>query len=651
MLRVLVPVLLATLFATLFATLLLGGCSRFDDPSLQPAFDPALAVKPQPKAAVDFDANRNLFFGDLHIHTSLSTDAYVFGVRSLPEDVYTFARGGTIEHGAGYPIRIARQLDFLAVTDHAEYMGQARLADLDVPTTQRPLREVLLDGSRLSITLAWARTTSFIRFKGFGFGEDRPDPAVNLAAWQMTIDAAQRHNEPGVFTAFIGYEWSAFAGSPAVHIHRNVIYRSENVSELPFSYLDSARPEDLWTFLQQENDAGRTAFAIPHNANLSEGNMYRAVDSDGKPITAEYAAMRSRYEPLSEILQVKGSSETHPLLSSLDEFADFEIAGVLPSVGEVDLDTIRGSYTRDALRLGLQMSHTEGFNPFDFGVIGASDSHNASSPSDENDYHGKLPLMDGSAGLRTDEATVLPPGATPVTRWGSGGLAGVWAEENTRESLFDALRRKETFATSGPRISVRFFGGWLYDESILNMPDLVAQAYASGVPMGGQLFAAPTGKRPTFLLVAMKDPEGANLDRVQIIKAWVDAQGTGQEKVFDVAASGGRVLESADTTGAGTLPPVGNTVDIAAASYTNTIGAATLASVWTDPEFDATRPALYYARVLEIPTPRWSTFDAKTLGVEPMAPATLQERAITSAIWYTPDAHNARVVRPTPHGF
>lgn len=662
MLHALVPVLLAAA--------LLGACSRLDDPSLQPAFDPALAVPPQPKAAVGYDPNRNLFFGDLHIHTSLSTDAYVFGVRSLPEDVYTFARGGTIEHGAGYPIRIARQLDFVAVTDHAEYMGQARLANLDVPTTRRPLRELLLDGSRLSITLAWAKSTAFISSTGFGFGADQPDPAVNRAAWQMTIDAAQKHNEPGVFTAFIGYEWSAFAGSPAVHIHRNVIYRGEDVSELPFSYLDSDRPEDLWAFLQRENDAGRTAFAIPHNANLSEGNMYRAVDSDGKPITAGYAAMRSRYEPLSEILQVKGSSETHPLLSSLDEFADFEIASVLPTMGEVDMDTIRGSYARDALRLGLQMSHKEGFNPYDFGVIGASDSHNASSPSEEDTYHGKLPLLDGSAGLRTDKATVLPAGATPVTRWGSGGLAGVWAQENTRESLFDALQRKETFATSGPRISVRFFGGWQYDEAILSMPDLVTQAYASGVPMGGKLLAAPAGKSPTFLLVAMKDPEGANLDRVQIIKAWVDAQGASQEKVFDVAASGGRMAGSAHMagaaptgegatgsgpTGAGTavepgLPPVGNTVDIATASYTNTIGAATLSTVWTDPEFDAAQPALYYARVLEIPTPRWSTFDAKTLGVEPMAPATLQERAITSAIWYTPDTTRNPPTSPTPHG-
>jgi hypothetical protein len=445
-----------------------------------------------------------------------------------------------------------------------------------------------------------------------------------------------------VFTAFVGYEWSAFAGSPAVHIHRNVIYRSDNVSRLPFSYLNSSRPEDLWKFLQQENAAGRTAFAIPHNANLSEGNMYRAVDSDGKPITAEYAAMRSRYEPISEILQVKGSSETHPLLSSLDEFADFEIAGVLPGVGEVDMDTIRGSYARDALRLGLQMSHKEGFNPFDFGVIGSSDSHNASSPSEEDNYHGKLPLLDGSAGLRTDRATILPAGATPVTRWSSGGLAGVWAQENTRESLFDALLRKETFATSGPRISVRFFGGWEYNKSLLRSPDLVAQGYALGVPMGGRLPEAPAGRSPTLMVMAMKDPEGANLDRVQIIKAWVDARGNSQEKIYDVVASGGRHPDSLT----GKLPPIGDTVDIGAARYVNTVGAAILSTVWTDPEFDATQPALYYVRVLEILTPRWSTYDAKTLGVAPMMPETLQERAITSAIWYAPDANAAPIASP-----
>lgn len=623
-----------SLIGAVLATVFLGGCSKLEDPSLQPAYDSALASKASSKAPikarVSANPNRNLFFGDLHIHTSLSTDAYVFGVRSLPEDVYTFARGGTIEHGAGYPISISRPLDFAAVTDHAEYMGQARLANLDVPTNQRPLRELLLEGSPIKITLAWAKSTGFISENGFGFGVDKRDSAVNRAAWQMTIDAAEKYNDPGIFTAFIAYEWSAFAGSSSVHIHRNVIYGSDQVSDLPFSYLDSDRPEDLWAFLHDETEAGRPAFAIPHNANLSNGLMYRATDSDGQPISAEYAQSRSRYEPISEILQIKGSSETHPLLSSLDEFANFEIAGL--GVNEAEgLDGIRGSYARDALRLGLELSHKEGFNPYNFGVIGASDSHNASSPVDEDNVHGKLPMMDGSAGLRTDEATLLPRGLNPVTRWGSGGLAGVWSRENTRASLFDAMARKETFATSGPRISVRFFAAWAWDKDILSATDNIEKAYASGVPMGGKLMSASAGRSPSFLVLAMKDPEGANLDRVQIVKAWIDVQGTSHEKVFDVAASDGRSTDP-DT---GKLASVGSTVDIPAASYKNTIGEASLGTLWTDPNFDDSQEAFYYARVIEIPTPRWSTFDAKILGTEPMEPATIQERAITSAIWYS----------------
>ena len=611
----------------------LSACSRLEDPSLHPAYDEGQAREAVPRAGQPANPDGNLYFGDLHIHTSLSTDAYVFGVRSLPEDVYTFARGGAIEHGAGYPIQISRPLDFAAVTDHAEYMGQARQAGLDVPTTQRPLRDLLLNGNAFSITLAWFKSTLFIKNKGFGFGLDERDPEVNRSAWQMTIDAARKYNEPGVFSSFIAYEWSAFTGSSSSHIHRNVIYRGERVSEIPFSYLDSSRPEDLWLFLQRETEAGRDAFAIPHNANLSGGSMYQEVDSSGDPVDETYASLRSRYEPVSEILQIKGSSETHPLLSSLDEFADFELANLVSEAEMDSLDSIKGSYARDALRLGLEFSHSDGFNPYKFGVIGSSDSHNASSPVEENNYHGKLPMMDGSAGLRTGEAMLLPEGINPVTRWGSGGLAGVWAEENTRAALFDALARKETFATSGPRISVRFFGGWGFEKAVLEAPDAVRRAYAGGVPMGGQLGAGPPGGSLGFVVIAMKDPVGANLDRVQIIKAWVDEEGDSHEKVFDVAASDGRAVDAA----AGKLPAVGNTVDIAAATYTNTIGASSLATVWTDPEFDPGQEALYYARVIEIPTPRWSTYDAKTLGIEPMNPKTIQERAITSAIWYKPE--------------
>lgn len=623
---------LPLLIAGIYWLALLAACSKLDDPSLQPAFDPDKVEPPPEKAAIPYSEEKNVFFGDLHIHTGLSTDAYVMGVRSVPDDVYTFARGGTIAHGAGYPLRNSRPLDFAAVTDHSEYLGQARLANLDVPTTRQPLREILLEGNRLTITRAWFETVNFIRKNGFGYGVDKVDPAVNREAWQLTIDAAERHNDPGVFTAFIGYEWSAFGESPTIHLHRNVIYRGNNVADIPFSSLDSLRPEDLWTFLEEQNKQGKTSFAIPHNANLSDGSMYANGDSEGQALTVKYAQMRTRYEPISEIYQVKGASETHTLLSADDEFANFELTGLSISGKEPALDKVKGGYIRDALRLGIELSHSEGFNPFKFGVIGASDGHNASSPTEEDNYSGKLPIMDGSAGMRTDTATLLPSGLNPAPRWGSGGLAGVWAEENTRASLFDALRRKETFATSGPRINLRFFAGWNFESSILSKPQAIKEAYVTGVPMGSQLTNAPAGKSPGFVIWALRDPTGANLDRVQIIKAWVDKRGASQEKVYNVAVSDGRNISSDGTV----VAPVGNTVDIPTATYTNSIGDAALSTVWIDPEFNAEQDAFYYARVLEIPTPRWSTYDAVKLGKPPMAPATIQERAVSSAIWYVP---------------
>ena len=615
------------------STLGLVACSKLDDSSLQPAFDSASISPPPAMAAVPPSKEKHAFFGDLHIHTGLSTDAFIMGVRSEPEDVYIFAKGGAIEHGAGYPIQISRPLDFAAVTDHSEYMGQARVANLDIPTTRQPLRDLLLHGNSLSITWAWIETTNFVRTGGFGYGENKVDVAVNQSAWQQTIEAAEKHNNPGVFTAFIGYEWSAFAGDPTTHMHRNVIYRSNNVADIPYSSVDSQRPEDLWQFLHRQNEQGKKAFAIPHNANLSNGNMYLASDSEGKPLTAEYAAMRNMYEPVSEIFQIKGSSETHPLLSSEDEFADFEITDLQIFGAEPGLDKVKGGYIRDALRLGLELSHSEGFNPFRFGVIGASDSHNASSTPDENNHSGKLPIMDGSAGLRTNAATLVPGAINPVMRWGSGGLAGVWAEENTRGSLFDALRSKETFATSGPRIKVRFFGGWNFNPAALDRADAIKNAYSHGVPMGGQLQGVTDANAPTFLVWATKDPDGANLDRLQIIKAWVDDRGLSHEQVIDVAASADRLATATN----GRLNPVGNTVDVANASYTNSIGSDSLASFWQDPEFDPNVEAFYYVRVLEIPTPRWSTYDAKTLGHEAMDPVSIQERAVTSAIWYVPE--------------
>ena len=609
-------------------SLLFSACGKVEDPTLFPAFEVDTPVEPPPLQPSSYNENRNLYFGDLHIHTSLSTDAFVMGVRSMPDDAYRFAKGHAIRHAAGYSLSIDRPLDFAAVTDHAEYLGQARHIDLDVPLTGRPLRDLLLNGSALDITRAWLATTGRMREQGFAAGP--VDGKVNRESWQEVVGAAEAHYEPGLFTTFVGYEWSAHVGDVSVHIHRNVIYRGGEAPVQPFSSLDGRRPEDLWAFLEREEKQGRTAIAIPHNANVSRGNMYAMVDSMGDPFDADYAETRNRFEPVHEILQIKGASEVHPLLSTDDEFADFSIASINPVARKATPAEHRGSYSRYALLAGLEFGSRAGFNPYRFGVIGASDSHNASSPVEESNYSGKLPMMDGSAGLRTGEAMWLPAGINPATSWSSGGLAGVWAEENTRESLFDALRRKETFATSGPRISVRFFAGPGLSPSILSEQDPVAFAYRVGVPMGGELKGP--GDDPGFLVMASKDPVGANLDRIQIVKGWVNARGESRGKVFDVAVSPGRRIDST-----GRAEPVASTVDIANADYTNTVGAPALNVVWRDPAFDPDRRAFYYVRVLEIPTPRWSTYDAKKLGSEPLLPAIIQERAITSAIRFLPD--------------
>jgi hypothetical protein len=620
---------------TLLAIIVVLGLAfsfKLDDPSLSPRALKPQAVSFANKPVAPFIEERQVLFGDLHIHTGFSTDAYVMGVRSEPNDVYRFAKGEVISHGAGYPIRISRPLDFAAVTDHAEYLGQARLANLDVPTTQQPLKDLLRNGSLLEVTLAWLKTSLQIQENGFSPGGTPPNRRVNLDAWQATIKAAEDHNRPGIFTSFIGYEWSGDAGSITAHMHRNVLFRSNQVPEIPFSSIDSNRPEDLWKFLEGQGEHGRVAMAIPHNPNFSGGNMYAPKDSEGNPFTEDYAAMRSRFEPISEILQIKGASETHPLLSSEDEFAGFEVLGDSLFISETTLETTKGGYARDALRVGMELNHREGFNPFDFGVIGSSDSHNASSPSDEGNYTGKLPMLDGSAGLRTDEAMLLPEGINPVVHWGSGGLAAVWAQENTRESIFDALQRKETYATSGPRLKLRFFAGWDYAPALLGSADVIEQAYAGGVPMGGVLTAVSGDQKPSFIIMAAKDPLGANLDRVQIVKAWVDLEGKSHEQVIDVASADGRTVDSITNK----LPPVGNTVDVATASYLNSIGSTLIHVHWTDPQFDPALQALYYARLLEIPTPRWSTYDAVKLGTTPMEPTSIQERAISSAIWYQP---------------
>ena len=617
---------LATVLATavIAALIVVVACSPVEDPSLFPEFNAASAIPPPTKESTAFNPERNLYWGDLHIHTSYSTDAYISGVKATPNDAYTFVKGGEIKHAGGYGIRMSRPLDFAAVTDHSEYIGVLRATDPDLPLKNRGLRERLLKDGRISNTLLMAQT-----MLGFDL-ENALVPGwkdFSRAAWRDIVATAEKHNDPGRFTAFIGYEWSSMPGER--NLHRNVIYRSAHVPELPFSSVDSEDPRDLWTALEQQRKQGMTSFAIPHNGNVSDGRMYDEVMFDGKMMDASYARRRMENEPLSEMFQVKGSSETHPLLSNEDEFAGFEIYDTLLSQSQED-SRARGSYIRDALRTGLEMSHNEGFNPYRFGVIGSSDGHNASSPVDENNYHGKLPILDGSAGLRMGEANFYPASMPGGQRWSSAGLAAVWAQENTRGSLYDAMLRKETYATSGPRIVVRFFGGWNYPKDLFKQQNWVAQAEQHGVTMG-QTLPAGDAAAPAFAVWAMRDPLSGNLDRIQIIKGWVDDAGKSHEKLFNVAWSGPRSLDTA-----GNLSPVGNTVDATTATYANSIGSGQLSAVWTDPEFDPLQEVFYYARVIEIPTPRWSTYDAVTLGVPAPKPISLQERAVTSAIWYQP---------------
>lgn len=607
--------------------IVLVSCARVDDPSLYPQYRANDAEPPPAKTVAAANPDRNVFFGDLHIHTSLSTDAYTMGVRALPDDAYTYARGGTIEHAAGYPIRLERPLDFAAVTDHAEYLGVARALQPDLPLVRHSLRDVLLNGSRFSITKTWLQTVSGFDEEDIEYDENAE--SVMLSAWQQTIAAAQQHYQPGVFTTFIGYDWSAMPGGD--NLHRNVIYRGQRVPKLPYSSLESANPEDLWRELARQKKRNMQALAIPHNGNLSNGRMWQQQSYAGKPWTDKDALLRKRFEPISEIMQVEGSSETHPLLSPQDEFADFELYDRLPKK-EGGNANAKGGYARDGLRTGLELASKVGSNPYIFGVIGSSGGHNASSPVEEDGYHGTLPMLDGSAALRMNTATLLPASKNRARERSAAGLAAVWAEENTRASLFDALQRRETYATSGPRIKLRFFGGWRYSETLLGQADAIKQAYANGVPMGSELPARNSARVPTFALWAEKDAEGANLDRVQIIKGWVDASGKSHEKVYDVIASGDRVPSPIT----GTLPTVGNIVYVRNATYANAIGAGKLSTVWHDPDFDPTVAAFYYARAIEIPTPRWTTFDARRLNILPPQPATLQERAVSSAIWYSP---------------
>ena len=580
----------------------------------------SLAQQPNPE--------RNAYFGETHIHTSWSFDAYTFGnLKAGPEDAYKFAMGEPIDHPAGYKIKITRPLDFMAVTDHAEYVGIAPLAnDPNSDISKLPIAENLKVRSKEDIQRVYM-------FLGVSIIKNQPIPELTSpqlmgSVWKEIVSAADKYYRPGKFTTFVAYEWTSTPDNR--NMHRNVIFKdSKKVPGYPFSSMDSDHPEDLWNWMDTQRKAGNELLAISHNANLSDGIMFPLeVDSKNRPIDAAWAQERVNNEPLTEIHQLKGTSETHPSLSPNDEFADYELLNYL--LGGVERNPkIHGSYIREAWQNGLAMQDGRGYNPYKMGVVGASDSHNTAAGYSQSDYFGGHGLLDATPQQRLSgkKESGLNMGLLSTA-----GLGGVWAEENTRESIFAAMQRKETFGTSGVRIKVRLFGGWDFRPDILNQKDWVKAGYAKGVPMGGDL-PKKAEKEPTFIVWAVKDPDDANLDRIQIIKGWTKS-GQIFEKIYDVAWSGNRKPDSIT----GKVPAVGNTVDVKNASYTNTIGAVELKKVWRDPDFDPSLHAFYYVRVLQIPTPRWTTYDAKKLGVPPpnWVAATVQERAWTSPIWYAP---------------
>jgi hypothetical protein len=585
---------------------------------------PPAAAMPKP------NPDREAFFGQTHLHTSWSPDAYIFGnTVTGPAEAYQYATGKPIKHPAGYEVQIRTPLDFQGVTDHAEYVGVMRLAnDPSSSISKLPIAQKLQVKNE-------ADATRIFQWLAASLGKNEPinellSPEIKNSVWKQNIAIADEYNKPGKFTAFVAYEWTSMPNNR--NMHRNVFFRdSTHVPVAPFSSIDSDHPEDLWAWMDSQRKQGNELLAISHNANLSDGLMFPMdVDSKGRPIDAAWAQERLINEPLTEIKQVKGTSETTPGLSPTDEFASFELMNYL-----IGLDNSKsnphGSYTREAFKNGLAMQDKRGYNPYKFGFVGAGDAHNTATAYSQENYFGDHAMIDPTPEARLSGKVVA--GMT-VIQTGTSGLGGVWAEENTRASIFDAMKRKETFGTSGVRIKVRLFGGWDYPNDVFEHTDWVKIGYAQGVPMGGDL-PATKDKEPSFIVWAVKDPRDGNLDRIQIVKGW-SKSGETFEKVYDVVWSGDRKPDP--TTGK--VPAVGNTVDIKNASYTNTIGATELKKVWKDPHFDPKLNAFYYARVIQIPTPRWSTYDAKKLGVAPPStvPATIQERAWTSPIWYTPSA-------------
>ena len=579
-----------------------------------------------------------LLWGDTHLHSNLSPDAYVQrNTTATPDDSFMFAKGAPVLDGlTGAKVQIETPLDFLVLTDHAEYVGIPKMIwerDEKLMATEIGQRyaQMIGDGKGTMVFFELVKTVN----------SNEPIAALNTeelrsTIWEESFSAAERHNEPGRFTAFIGWEWSSIPQGQNLH---RIVFMPEgaDVAEqfIPFSAFDSDVESEFWAWLDETSArTGANFVAIPHNGNISNGLMFSETDRAGNPIDTAYAETRMRWEPVIETTQIKGDSETHPTLSPDDVFADFETYEHLIKTDDSETGDIgearAGSYTRAGLMRGLEVEEKIGTNPFKYGMIGATDSHNGYSTAEENNFWGKFSLDAIPANKRDKE---LAPGAFGWDMSASG-LAAVWATENTREAITEAFQRREVYGTSGPRIALRVFAGFDFEAGDAEEIDIASVGYAKGVPMGSDLAGAPADQAPSFLVHAAKDPKHAHLDRVQMVKGWVGADGAAQEQVYDIAWSDDREV-GAD----GQLPPVGNSVDLETGLYTNDIGAAQLSTVWTDPDFNADQRAFYYVRVLQIPTPRNSTYDAIALKIDPAEtgkPVTIQERAYSSPIWYTP---------------
>jgi hypothetical protein len=572
---------------------------------------------------------KNVYFGEQHLHTSNSPDAFAAGSRQTWDEAFRYGRGEEVVlHTTATKNKIKRRTpyDFMAITDHAEYFGV-------MPRMINPKDS--LSKSDLAKRLQKQDPTAVMDIlHDILTSTGRPEliaPELLKDNWQEYVKVANKYNDPGKFTTLIAFEWTSIPNGR--NMHRNVFFRNETGPRAPFSAFDSFHPEDLWTYLEVQRNAGNDTFAIPHNGNVSDGWMYSPNKFLGGPMDARYAARQAANEPLTEIIQTKGSSDTHPAMSPNDEFANFEIFPNLINVGQPS--QIKYGFVRQGLVEGMILEDKLGSNPFKMGIVAGADSHSGYSNNEEFNFHGSHGALEDTPKKRLNPKPDAS-GDMP-SRLSSAGATAVWAEENTRGAIFDAMKAKETYGTSGTLIRLRFFGGWEYSKNLVKDKDFVKKAYESGVPMGQDLHKKPgSAKAPTFVVWALKDPESGNLDRIQIVKGFINKWGRTDEKIYDIAWSDDRKPDAKT----GKLPPVGNTVDVKTAKYTNDIGDSQLSVVWTDPDFDPKQKAVYYVRVLEIPTPRWSTFDSVKSGlpIPEGIPTTLQERAWSSPIWYTPEA-------------